>query len=202
MTQTLDVRQGVTQLDRSATKPAPTAATPAEISKSGIFAITFGITFAVMYTVLEQLNWPLFTYHPAVGKLDFWMQRPRSGEGPPMYWFGWLALSGIGSVVVSYIATLLPRLWLYRVTVFCCVLAALWPAFLASGTFIADKVSFDAEFLKSVWLAGGVALVGAAAISYFASAQRVDRLWVNSLWIVPVVGLAVLGYSLKSFFLR
>src|SRR5215510_12403870 len=97
MTQTLDVRQGVTQLDRSATKPA----TPAEISKSGIFAITFGITFAVMYTVLEQLNWPLFTYHPAVGKLDFWMQRPRSGEGPPMYWFGWLALSGIGSVVVS-----------------------------------------------------------------------------------------------------
>src|SRR5215510_60519 len=200
MTQTLDVRQGVTQLDRSATKA--TAATPAEISKSGIFAITFGITFALMYTVLEQLNWPLFTYHPAVGKLDFWMQRPRSGEGPPMYWFGWLALSGIGSVTVSFVATLLPRPWLYRLTVFCCVLAALWPAFLASGAFIADKVSFDAEFLKSIWLAGSLALVGAAAVSYFASDQRVGRLWVNSLWIVPVVGLAVLGYSLKSFFLR
>ena len=201
MTQTLDVRQGVTQLNRSATKSAPTA-TPAEISKAGVFAITFGITFALMYTVLEQLNWPLFTYHPAVGKLDFWMQRPRSGEGPPMYWFGWLALSGIGSAVVSYIATLLPRLWLYRVTVFCCVLAALWPAFLAGGTFIADKVSFDAEFLKSIWLAGSLALVGAAAISYFASDQRVDRLWVNSLLIVPIGGLIVLGYSLKSYFLR
>jgi len=201
MTQTLDVRQGVTQLNRSATKSAPTA-TPAEISKAGVFAITFGITFALMYTVLEQLNWPLFTYHPAVGKLDFWMQRPRSGEGPPMYWFGWLALSGIGSVVVSTIATLLPRPWLYRVTVFCCVLAALWPAFLAGGTFIADKVSFDAEFLKSIWLAGSLALVGAAAISYFASDQRVDRLWVNSLLIVPIGGLIVLGYSLKSYFLR
>jgi len=73
---------------------------------------------------------------------------------------------------------------------------------LAAGTLIADKVSFDAEFLKSVWLAGGLALVGAAAISYFTSAQRVDRLWVNWLWIVPVGGLAVLAYSLKSFFLR
>jgi hypothetical protein len=202
MTQTLDVHQGVTQLGRTQATAAPTTAKPAEISKAGVFAITFGITFALLYTVLEQLNWPLFTYHPAVGKLDFWMQRPRSGEGPPMYWFGWLALSGIGSVVVSSIATLLPRPWLYRATVFCCVLAALWPAFLASGTFIADKVSFDAEFLKSVWLAGGLALVGAAATSYFASDQRVGRLWVNWLWLVPVVGLAVLAYSLKSFFLR
>jgi hypothetical protein len=201
MTQTLDVHQGVTQLGRTQAT-APTTAKPAEISKSGVFAITFGITFALMYTVLEQLNWPLFTYHPAVGKLDFWMQRPRSGEGPPMYWFGWLALSGIGSVVVSSIATLLPRPWLYRATVFCCLLAALWPAFLVTGTFIANKVSFDAEFLKSAWLAGGLAFVGAAAISYFASDQRVSRLWVNWLWLVPVVGLAVLGYSLKSFFLR
>jgi len=199
MTQTLDVHQGVTQLGRT---QATAASQPAEISKSGIFAITFGITFALMYTVLEQLNWPLFTYHPAVGKLDFWMQRPRSGEGPPMYWYGWLALSGIGSVVVGYIATLLPRAWLYRATVFCCVLAALWPALLAAGGFIADRVSFDADFLKSVWLAGSFALVGAAAISYFTSSQWVGRLWVSWLWIVPVGGLIVLGYSLKSYFLR
>src|SRR5215510_4868896 len=200
MTQTLDVRQGVTQLDRSATKA--TAATPTEISKSGIFAITFGITFALMYTVFEQLNWPLFTYHPAVGKLDFWMQRPRSGEGPPMYWFGWLALSGIGAVVVSSVATLLPRSWLYRLTVFCCVLAALWPALLAAAGFIADRVSFDAEFLKSIWLTGALALAGAAGLSLYGSAQWVQRLWVKWLWLVPVGGLAVLGYSLKSFFLR
>jgi hypothetical protein len=200
MTQTLDVHQGATQLGRTQATAAPTRA--AEISKAGVFAITFGIAFTLLYTVFEQLNWPFFTYHPAVGKVDFWMQRPRSGEGPPMYWFGWLALSGIGSVVVSSIATFLPRPWLQRATVFCCVLAGLWPAFLASGAFIADKVSFDAEFLKSVWLAGSLALVGAAAASYFASAERVDRLWVKWLLIVPVVGLAVLGYSLKSFFLR
>ena len=200
MTQTLDIHQDVSRRNRAQAASSP--ATPAAISKSGIFAITFGITFAVLYTVLEQLNWPLFTYHPAVGKLDFWMQRPRSGEGPPMYWFGWLALSGIGALAMSFVATLLPRPWLYRLTVFCCVLAALWPALMVAAAFIADRVSFDAEFLKSIWLAGGLALAGAAAISLYGSAQWVQRLWVKWLWLVPVGGLAVLGYSLKSFFLR
>src|SRR3954451_25326123 len=177
MTQTLDMHQDVTRLNRAQSTDA--SAAPAAISKSGIFAITFGITFTLMYTVLEQLNWPLFTYHPAVGKLDFWMQRPRSGEGPPMYWYGWLALSGIGAVVVSYIATLLPRPWLYRATVFCCVLAALWPALLVAAAFIADRVSFDAEFLKSIWLTGALALAGAAVIGFYGSAQWVQRLWVK-----------------------
>jgi len=201
MTQTLDVHQGVSQLNRAPTMAAPTAAT-AEISRAGIFAITFGISFMLLYTVFERLNWPFFTYHPAVGKLDFWMQRPRSGEGPPMYWYGWLVLSGMGALGVSTIATLLPRPWLYRTTVFCCLLAALWPALLAAGVFIADQVSFDAEFLRSVWLSGVLAVVGAAAISYLASAQWVQRVWLSWLWIVPIGGLIVLGYSLKSYFLR
>jgi hypothetical protein len=86
--------------------------------------------------------------------------------------------------------------------VFCCLLAALWPALLAAGVFIADQVSFDAEFLRSVWLSGVLAVAGAAAISYFASAQWVQRVWLSWLWIVPIGGLIVLGYSLKSYFLR
>ena len=49
----------------------------------GTFAITFGITFAILYTTFERLNWPLFTYHPAVGKLDFWMQPARTGKARP-----------------------------------------------------------------------------------------------------------------------
>lgn len=202
MTQTLDANDRVSQLGRSPAIGAPASARPAEISKSGTFAITFGIVFAILYTLFEQLNWPLFTYHPAVGKLDFWMQRPRSGEGPPMYWFGWLALSGIGAVVAGFVATLVPRPWLHRATVFCCLLAALWPAAFVSAVLIADQVSFDAEFLKSVWLAAIPALVGAAAVSYYASSQWVQRIWTSWLLIVPVGGLAVLGYSLKSFFLR
>jgi len=201
MTQTLDVHQRVSQLDRASTAAAPATATAA-ISRAGIFVITFGISFMLLYTVFERLNWPFFTYHPAVGKLDFWMQRPRSGEGPPMYWYGWLVLSAMSAVVVSTIATLLPRPWLYRATIFGCVLAALWPALLAGGTFLADQVSFDAEFLKSIWLAGILGLVGAAVVSFFASSQWVERIWLNWLVIVPIGGLVVLGYSLKTYFLR
>src|SRR5258705_5169250 len=86
-----------------------------------------------------------------------------------MYWYGWLAISGIGALAMSFVAALSPRPWLYRATVFCCVLAALWPALLVAAAFIADRVSFDAEFLKSIWLAGGLALAGAAAISPYGS---------------------------------
>src|SRR5215472_1122145 len=145
MTQTLDVHQRVSELDRASTAAAPTAATPAAISRAGVFAITFGISFMLLYTVFERLNWPLFTYHPAVGKLDFWMQRARSGEGPPMYWYGWLALAFPCAMLVGWVATLLPSRWLYRATLFCCLLAVLWPASFALAVLVADQVSFDAE---------------------------------------------------------
>src|SRR5439155_3543734 len=146
MTQVLDVNERVSQLRGSQTRGAPTRAptsTPATAtltaSKFAIFAITFGIAFAIIYTVLERLNWPFFTYHPAVGKIDFWMQRARSGEGPPMYWYGWLVLSGACAFVLSWIATLVSTRWLLRATVFCCVLAALWPAAFAVGIFLDDR---------------------------------------------------------------
>ena len=160
----------------------------------------FAAAFALIYIVSVEMNWALFTYHPKINQFG-WLVEP-SRDGPPMYWFGWLALSGIGALAVSSVATLTPRPWLYRATVFCCVLAALWPALLVAAAFIADRVSFDAEFLKSIWLAGALALAGAAAISFYGSAQWVQRVWVKWLWLVPVGGLAVLGYSLKSFFLR
>jgi hypothetical protein len=205
MTQSVDVHERISDSGRSRTlgEPTSTATTAtAGTSKFGTFAITFGIAFAILYTVFEQLNWPLFTYHPAVGKVDFWMQRPRSGEGPPMYWYGWLALSFAGAFVLGGIATMMSSQWLHRATIFCCVLAALWPAAFGSAVFIADRASFDAEFLKSVWLAGIPALVGAAAASYFVSSQWAQRVWTGWLLIMPIGGLAVLGYSLKSFFLR
>src|SRR6267378_602074 len=121
MTQTLDVNERVSQLGGSQAAGAPTSTTSAATaaaSKFGTFAITFGIAFAIIYTVLERLNWPFFTYHPAVGKIDFWMQRPRSGEGPPMYWYGWLALSFPVAAVVGWIATMVSTRWLFRATIF------------------------------------------------------------------------------------
>jgi hypothetical protein len=119
-----------------------------------------------------------------------------------MYWYGWLALSFPGALVLGWIATMISGRWLHRMTIFCCVLAALWPAAFAFAAFIADRAIFDAEFLKSVWISAIPALVGAAAVSYFVTSQWAQRVWTGWLLIMPIGGLFVLGYSLKQYFLR
>jgi len=202
MTQALDAGGHVSPLGRAPATDAATSATRTKASSFGTFAITFGIAFAILYTVCEQLNWPFFTYHPAVGKWDFGMQPARRGEGPPMYWYGWLAISFAGAFVLGWIATMVSSRSLLRATIFCCVLAALWPAVLALAIFIADRASFDAEFLKSVWLAAIPALVGAAAASYLTPSEWAQRVWTGWLLIMPIGGLVILGYSLKQYFLR
>ena len=119
-----------------------------------------------------------------------------------MYWYGWLVLSAAGAVVVSSLATMIPRRWLYRTTIFACILAGLWPSLFALATVVADRASFDAQFLKSIWLSAIPALVAAAAAAYFAPAQWAQRVWTGWLLIVPICGLAVLGHSLSQYFLR
>jgi hypothetical protein len=61
-------------------------------------------------------------------------------------------------------------------------------------------VSFNADYLNSVWIAAIPALVGAAAISYLVPSQWAQRTWTNWLMIVPIAGLIVLGYSLQQYF--
>jgi hypothetical protein len=206
MTQTLDVLdvdERFAQRDSARAIGAPASASRAGVSRFGVFAITFGIAFAILYTVFERLNWPLFTYLPVSGRLEFWMYVPKRGEGPPMYWYGWLVLSAASAFAIGWIATAVSEPWLRRATVFCCALAALWPAALAGlRIFITDWATFDADFLNSVWLAAIPAFVGAAAISYFVSSQWVQRAWTSWLLIMPIGGLIVLGYSLKPWFVR
>jgi hypothetical protein len=202
MTQTLDVAGRLSQLDSTRATQAPASATQAGTSSFGTFAITFGIAFALLYTVFERLNWPLFTYLPRAGRVEFWMYRPLSGESPPMYWYGWIVLAAASALVVSLIATIVPGQWLRRATVFCCALAALWPASLAGLRLFIDWVSFNADFLNSVWLAAIPALAGAAAISYFVPSQLVQRSWTSWLLIMPIGGLVVLGYSLQQYFVH
>ena len=200
MTQTLDVGEGFIQLDSSPATGAPTSTQTR--AKSGAFAITFGIAFPLLYTIYERLNWPLFTYHPVLGNLDF--GRQPTGVGPPMFWYGWIVLAAASAFVVAGIATIIPTRWLRRATVFCCALAALWPAALTGlRIFIVDWATFDADFLNSPWLAAIPAFVGAAVITYYAPARLAERLWTSWLLIVPIAGLVVLGYSLlQPWFLR
>jgi hypothetical protein len=200
MTQTLDAGGRFSQPDSSHAMGASTSTTR---TKFGTFAITFSIAFALLYTVYERLNWPLFTYLPVRNKLHFWIYRPLPGEGPPMYWYGWIALAVISAFVVAWIATRVSDQWLRKATFFCCVLAALWPAVLnVLRSFGADWASLDAEFMNSVWAAAIPALAGAAAISYFVPSQLVQRAWTSWLLIAPIGGLVVLGYSLLPYFVR
>jgi hypothetical protein len=201
MTQTLDVAdERLPQLASAHPAAVPTSM-PASASKFGTFAITFGIAFALLYTVYERLNWPLFTYHPASGKLEFWKQ--MTGVGPPMFWYGWIVLAAFSALVVSWIATMVSAQSLRRTTVFCCALAALWPTVLAGlRVFIVSYATFDADFLNSVWIAAIPALVGAAAITYVVPPRLADRAWTSWLLTVPIVGLVVLGYSLQQYFVR
>jgi hypothetical protein len=202
MSQALDMDARISQLGPAHASGAPASKTRAEVSKFGTFAITFGVAFIILYTLFERQNWPLFTYHPAVGKVDFGMQPARSGEGPPMYWYGWVLLAAISATVLGWLATFVSSQRLQRATAFCCVLAVLWPTSFALAGYIADRASFDADFLKSVWLSAIPALVGAAAVSYFVSSQWAQRAWTSWLLIMPIGGLVILGYSLNSYFLR
>jgi len=176
--------------------------TPRWTGKFETFAITFGIAFAILYTLCVSWNWPAFTYHPAVNKLDLGWHPGRSGEGPPMHWYGWLVVSAAGAFALSWIATMISRQWVQRATAFCCVVAVSWPILFALSVFIANRTNFDAEFLKSIWISAIPASAGAAAVSWFVPSQWVQRLWPGWLLIIPIGAFLLLGNSLKQLFLR
>ncbi len=200
MTQTLEVGERFARFDSSHAVDAPASATQTR-TKFGTFAITFGIAFAILYTAFERLNWPLFTYHPVSGLLEF--GRQPAGIGPPMFWYGWIVLALIASSVVSAVATVVPEQWLRRATVFCCALAALWPASLTGlRIFIVDWATFDADFLNSAWVAAIPGFVAAAAITYYVPSRLAERVWTSWLLIMPLGGLVILGYSLQQYFVR
>jgi hypothetical protein len=79
-----------------------------------VFAIVFAVVFAVVYIVAVENNYALFTYHPALGEWAAGVEKPR--DGPAMYWYGWLATSGLVAALAGLIAAWLPagvaaRLW-------------------------------------------------------------------------------------------
>jgi hypothetical protein len=78
------------------------------------FAIVFAVVYAIAYVICVESNYALFTYHPALGEFGFGVQKAK--DGPAMYWYGWLATSGIVASISGALAMLLPeaaarRLW-------------------------------------------------------------------------------------------
>jgi hypothetical protein len=91
------------------TRTTPATSSWASSTKFKTFAITFAIVGPVIYMVCLQMNWPLFTFHPATNRIAFGWEAARSGEGPNMTWYGWTAMTLLVGTVVSFLATLLPE---------------------------------------------------------------------------------------------
>ena len=97
----------VTATGAVASTPARSAATPSV--KARTFLIAFSLTAMVVYVLSDFLGWALFTFHPGTGRLEWGQMPPRRGEGPVMYWYGWVATTAIVSPIVALLATFLPE---------------------------------------------------------------------------------------------
>jgi len=92
--------------------PSATRSSPASLAASArfkTFAIVFSLTAPVVYVACELFSLPLFTYHPATNRVDLGWAAGRSGEGPAMYWYGWVATMLIACTLLGWLATLLPE---------------------------------------------------------------------------------------------
>jgi hypothetical protein len=89
------------------TTATSTRSSTALSTKVKTFAIVFSLAFPVLYLVCEQFGGPLFTFHPAVSRLEWGWGPGRSGEGPAMYWYGWVASALIGSSILGLVGTML-----------------------------------------------------------------------------------------------
>jgi hypothetical protein len=96
----------MTTASTSATPPAPTF---------GKFAVVFGLVFVITYVVCCFKGWPLFSYHPATGRLAWGYEVAIRGGGPVMYWYGWVAICLIVSTAAGLVATLLPDSLIRRI---------------------------------------------------------------------------------------
>ncbi|MEA3193173.1 MAG: hypothetical protein QOD26_1506 [Betaproteobacteria bacterium] len=69
--------------------------------------IVFAVVYAIAYLICVEGNYALFTYHPAINEFGMGVQKAK--DGPAMYWYGWLATSGIVAGIAGALATLLPQ---------------------------------------------------------------------------------------------
>lgn len=82
-----------------------------------VFAIAFGVIYiAQVYLTAFQINLALITYHPQIGAWAALAEAPRQGQGPAMYWYGWLLTAGLGAAVLAALSLALParpfdRVW-------------------------------------------------------------------------------------------
>src|SRR4051794_156019 len=88
------------------TRAAPATSSLVSSTKLKTFVVTYAIVGTLVYLLCLQMNWPLFTFHPATNRIAFGWEAARSGEGPNMTWYGWTAMTLLVGAGVSFLATL------------------------------------------------------------------------------------------------
>jgi hypothetical protein len=74
--------------------------------KFGAFAVVFAVAYPIIYIVCTEMNWAVFTYHPALGQFTAGPTKPIAG--PAMYWYGWITGSAIAAGIIGGVAAWLP----------------------------------------------------------------------------------------------
>ena len=74
------------------------------------------IVFPIIYVPTMYFNWPVFTYVPQTNTFYWLHYVPPKGDGPGMYYYGWLLTTGVSAAIVAFLAALLPesatrRIW-------------------------------------------------------------------------------------------
>jgi hypothetical protein len=100
------------------TVASPRSAAAASSYKLRTFVVAFSLAATVIYVVCDLFGLPLFTFHPATGRLEWGYALPRRNEGPVMYWYGWVMTTAIASTVVAFLATFLPESVTRRIPLF------------------------------------------------------------------------------------
>ena len=90
------------------TRAVPVTSSLASSTKFKTFVVTYAIAGTLIYLLCLEMNWPLFTFHPATNRIVWGWEASRSGEGPAMYWYGWTATSLLAGAILGFLATLLP----------------------------------------------------------------------------------------------
>jgi hypothetical protein len=92
----------------TSTTATPSTTSLASSTKFKTFVVVYAIVHPVMYMISVVWQLPLFTFHPATNRIVWGYEAARSGEGPNMTWYGWIATTVIVGVIVGIVATRLP----------------------------------------------------------------------------------------------
>ncbi len=174
--------------------PSSTKATTlAASAKFKTFALTFAMSFPVLYVVCDFWNLPLFTFHPATNRVDLGWAAARSGEGPAMYWYGWTATCLVGSAILGALATFLSEAW-FR-------LATIWfiPALVAALT-VWEAARTGGKVLQMWQTWALLAVVFGLALWATSQRERIGaKLPLLLSWLLYIVAVPFLFISLRPF---